>query len=188
MGWRMDPFDLLAQVYDRFRRVPAPDPYLDLLGGNARLLDLGGGTGQVASALVPFGVRAVVLDRSRGMLSAAQKKRGLLLVRGSAESLPFPDESFDLVVVVDALHHFKDQERALREAARTVRRGGAVLIEEPDIRHLLVRWVWLVERLFGMRSRFLTPSQILDRLESCGLRGQVSCDAFRARIVARKGR
>lgn len=52
-----------------------------------------------------------------------------------AERLPFPDESFDLVLCRDVLHHLPEREPALREMARVCRRGGRMIIIEPNGRN-----------------------------------------------------
>jgi len=52
---------------------------------------------------------------------------GLDFVQGDAQNLPFPDQSFDAVVTVDASHIFPDRERFLSEVARVLRPGGHFL-------------------------------------------------------------
>jgi demethylmenaquinone methyltransferase/2-methoxy-6-polyprenyl-1,4-benzoquinol methylase len=65
----------------------------------------------------------------------------LLPAQAHAERLPFPDASFDRVVVVDALHHFAHQREAVRDLLRALKSGGRLLIEEPDIHRLIVKFV-----------------------------------------------
>lgn len=159
-------FDLfMPWVYRCFHRVRPKTlfPHLNLSPG-MWILDLGGGTGRVVAHL-PRSVHAVVVDPSMGMLRAAPKQRVFWhRVCGLAEHLPFPNEAFDWVLIVDALHHFQEQARALHEAWRVLRPGGRLVIEEPDIEHPLGRWVPFLERVLLMRSRFLTKTDILDLL------------------------
>ena len=51
-----------------------------------------------------------------------------MLVRGRAEALPFASDSFDRVVVINALHHFVDPARFAREARRVLRRAGRIVV------------------------------------------------------------
>src|SRR5438876_1008553 len=76
-------------------------------------LEVGCGTG---FWLGSFGIGHEVygLDLSSVMLARA-RKRHLVLVCGSAEQLPFPDSSFDLVYCVNAFHHFQDKNAFLTE-------------------------------------------------------------------------
>ena len=76
------------------------------------------------------------------------------------EALPFPDESFERVIMVDALHHVFSQHETAREMYRVLKPGGRVVIEEPDIRHIFVKLIAVAEKLILMRSHFLAPSKI----------------------------
>lgn len=94
--------------------------------------DLGCGTGQVAAALAPFVRRVVAVDRSGEMLQAARRRlrehANVELRRGELESLPISDAELDAATLILVLHHLPDPAEALREAARTLRPGGRVLI------------------------------------------------------------
>jgi ubiquinone/menaquinone biosynthesis C-methylase UbiE len=96
---------------------------LALAGAPGReLLDVGGGTGNYALALVEEEWKPVVADRSAQMLAHAAAK-GLDTVRADATELPFADESFDAAMLVSMLHHVDAPERALAEARRVLRPG-----------------------------------------------------------------
>ncbi len=92
------------------------------------VLDVATGTGLVARALrVQYGCEVVGLDRSADMLEAAMARNGHIpLVRGRAESLPFPDESFDHVTFTYLLRYVDDPAAVMRELARVVRPGGRI--------------------------------------------------------------
>lgn len=182
-----DHFDLLARIYERV--IPPPDP-ADLallleLPASGRLLDAGGGTGRVSRALRPYVDEVVVSDLSLGMLRQAAAKDGLVPIRAHAERLPFPDASFARILVVDALHHFCNQEDAIADLLRVLAPGGRLVIEEPDYTRLVVKVVAVAEKLAFMRSRFLTPDAIAELVRSTGRDASVSRDdRFRAWIVA----
>lgn len=99
-----------------------------------RVLDIATGAGHTALAFAPR-VRAVVAyDLTEPMLAETAKNaaaRGLANVvvrQGSAERLPFPDASFDIVSVRLASHHFADNATAVREMGRVVQPGGRVVV------------------------------------------------------------
>jgi ubiquinone/menaquinone biosynthesis C-methylase UbiE len=155
----IDHFDLLAPFYDRVIRSPEPEKLSRLadLPMQGILLDAGGGTGRVAQALRDKVADAIVVDLSLGMLRQANEKRCLWTICSQTELLPFPDQAFDRVIMVDALHHVCDQEHTIRELWRVLKPGGRVVIEEPDIGLVSVRLVALVEKFALMRSRVLSP-------------------------------
>jgi SAM-dependent methyltransferase len=97
-------------------------------------LDLGTGTGRMLELLSPHVGRAVGVDSNRDMLALARanlSRAGVTNVQvrqGDIFALPVPAEAFDLVVIHQVLHFLDDAPRALREAARTLRPGGRMLI------------------------------------------------------------
>jgi len=119
---------------------PAAEAVLDLippdLATDARLLDLGAGTGALAIAALQRWptVRVTAIDPSQGMLDlaaeAAEERLGpnlngrLELVRGVAEELPFEAGAFDAVVSSFVLQLVARRPAAMREARRVTRPGG----------------------------------------------------------------
>ncbi len=101
--------------------------------GYERSLEIGAGTGYFSLNLLQAGVvrEATCTDISPGMVSAlaenaARLGLGVKTARADAESLPFPDESFDLVLGHAVLHHLPDLRRAFAEFHRVLRPGGRI--------------------------------------------------------------
>jgi demethylmenaquinone methyltransferase/2-methoxy-6-polyprenyl-1,4-benzoquinol methylase len=170
-----DHFNLIAPIYDRFIRKPDLERLRDLLKlpTNGRMLDAGGGTGRVSSLLRPLIGEVVIGDLSRPMLRQAQMKGKLLPVQTRVEILPFPDASFERILVVDALHHFRDQRVATQELLRVLKPGGRLVIEEQDIDRLPIKILALLEKLILMRSHFHPSNEIADMVRTQGLRVRV---------------
>jgi demethylmenaquinone methyltransferase/2-methoxy-6-polyprenyl-1,4-benzoquinol methylase len=182
-------FDLLAPIYDRV--IPPPDQErlrrLLRLPTEARVLEAGGGTGRVSSALLPLVGTLVINDLSAPMLRKARGKGAPHLVQSYVERLPFPNASFGRVFAVDAFHHFSDQQTAVAELLRVLGPGGRLVIEEPDIRRLPVKLVALVERVAVMRSQFLSGEEIRKLFASRGLQAHIECiDDFATCVVVEK--
>ena len=88
------------------------------------LLDVGCGTGYFTRSFAGRGLSVVGLDPSPAMLAVATDRGGgPIYTRGWAESLPFTDNSFDLVAFVTSLEFVADPSAALREARRVGRFG-----------------------------------------------------------------
>jgi len=174
----IDHFGFLAPFYDRV--IPPSD--LNRLRERlrlptaGRLLDAGGGTGRVSSQLRHLVDEVIISDPSALMLKQAQLKGKLQPAQAHAERLPFPDGSFDRVVVVDALHHFANQRAAVGDLLRVLKPGGRLLIEEPDIHRLIVKFVALGEKLALMRSHFISAEQLRDMVAAQGYSAVIERD------------
>lgn len=117
------------------------------------VLDVATGSGLVARALrVDYGCNVVGLDRSADMLSAASARNGHIpLVRARAESLPFPDESFDHVTFTYLLRYVDDPAAVMRELARVVRPGGRIAALDFGVPpNPILRAMWRVYTTIGL--------------------------------------
>jgi len=104
------------------------------------VLDLAGGTGDIAALLLPrVGAKGAVVvgDINADMLRVGRdrlidrgKFKGLDYAQLDAESLPFPDKSFDCVTMAFGLRNVTHKERALSEIHRVLKIGGRALILE----------------------------------------------------------
>ncbi len=171
----------ITYASDRFRAVAgdAEWPY-------GRALELGCGTGFFLLNLIQAGVmtRGAVTDISPGMVEVAQRNAAGLgfEVEGrvaDAESLPFPDDSFDLVVGHAVLHHIPDLELAMAEVIRVLRPGGRfVFAGEPTakgdvVARLLSRATWWatsrVTQLPPFKARFAREKAELEESSRAAL-------------------
>jgi len=80
------------------------------------VLEVGCGTGKWLALLVSEGCHVAGIDPSDQMLAIARDRVNGDLRRGTAETLPWEDASFDRVVYVNALHHLVNPRLALRES------------------------------------------------------------------------
>jgi demethylmenaquinone methyltransferase/2-methoxy-6-polyprenyl-1,4-benzoquinol methylase len=181
-------FDIIASFYDRLIGPPDTTRLSQLLKLPTKgwLLDGGGGTGRVSFQLGPLVDHVVVSDLSHRMLQKAHDKN-IRPVQAYAERLPFTDERFDRILVVDALHHFCDQRDAISDLLRVLKPGGRMVIEEPDYTHKGVKILALIEKMLLMRSRFHSPEKIQNILISHSVSTQIKRDGrYTAWIIADK--
>jgi ubiquinone/menaquinone biosynthesis C-methylase UbiE len=164
-----DHFNLVSRYYDRLFPVMNAERLRDLLQlpASGSVLDLGGGTGQVAQALGDHVGDVVILDESAGMLAEARLK-GLPAVRGQAERLPFARGAFARILVVDTFHHLRDQRKTAAELLRVLAPGGVLVVEEGNVEFTPVRVIALLEKLLLMRSRFYSPQDVHAIFEAAG--------------------
>ena len=101
-----------------------------------RALDLCCGTGDLALALAKRGAEVIGLDFSGAMLAIAEQRREknskpqilkLKFVQGDAQEIPFPDQSFDIVIVGYGLRNLASWETGLAEMSRVARPGGRLV-------------------------------------------------------------
>jgi ubiquinone/menaquinone biosynthesis C-methylase UbiE len=99
------------------------------VGGATRLLDVCCGTGVVTAAAAGRGADVTGVDFSAAMLGQARRVHAQLRFdEGDAETLPYPDGSFDAVVSNFGIHHIAHSDRAMAEARRVLRPGGRLAI------------------------------------------------------------
>ncbi len=183
-----DHFDFLAPFYEKVIPPAAIESMLRELAPspNCRLLDAGGGTGRVSGFLKDQVGSVVLSDISMGMLRAAAEKGGLDPTCALTEKMPFADDFFDCVLLVDALHHVIDQAETARELWRIVKPGGRIVIQEPDIRTFPVKLIALGEKLALMRSHFLAPQAIAALFPFENAKLDVHSEAYNAWVVVKK--
>ena len=110
------------------------------VGKGDRVLDLAGGTGDIAALLKdrvgPEGelvlgdINGEMLRVGRDRMTDRGNVRGFEYVQCNAEKLPFPDGSFDLVTIAFGLRNVTDKNAALREMHRVLRVGGQARVLE----------------------------------------------------------
>lgn len=104
-----------------------------------RVIDVGCGGGIYSRALSEMGAASVVaVDFSAAMLDQAQQTCSLLenvsFVQASAEAIPVPDQSADMILARGLIHHLPELDGFAQELARLLASGGMVLIQDrtPD--------------------------------------------------------
>jgi ubiquinone/menaquinone biosynthesis C-methylase UbiE len=106
------------------------DLFTTAIDSNARVLDVGAGTGRLSCAFAAKGCSVTALDVSKSMLSHIENHvdaSKIITVEGSAFKLPFEDESFDAVVSMDVEIHFPNWEKILVEKLRVCRKNGYII-------------------------------------------------------------
>lgn len=135
----------------------------------SRVLDVGAGRGDHAAVWVEQGYRVLALDPGVAMASAAAKHRGVFVVRGVAQALPFRDQTLALVYFHLSLH-YGDWTQAIDEAGRVLRPGGTCIVWTLGAAHhrasMLAKWFPSIAEIDA--ARFPKPALIAARLKKTG--------------------
>lgn len=106
------------------QRAVAPKP-------GERILDVAAGTGASSAPMAKAGALVTALDISHGMLEEGRRRHpDIEFVHGSAEELPFDDDTFDAVTISFGLRNVQQPRAALSEFHRVLKPGGRVIVCE----------------------------------------------------------
>jgi ubiquinone/menaquinone biosynthesis C-methylase UbiE len=159
----------------------------------ATILDVGCGDGSIAQLLLQQDSTLTIL----GLEVSARPKCVIEYQLFDGRHIPHPDDSFDVCMFVDVLHHAEDSEAVLKEGSRVSRRF--VLIKDHLSENQFDWWTlklmdWLGNRPYGVALTYGYKSRSeWDRMfEACGLRqrtwqGKVPLHSFPLRLLFSRG-
>ncbi|MCX6720151.1 MAG: methyltransferase domain-containing protein [Candidatus Staskawiczbacteria bacterium] len=127
-----DKFNKVAKIYDTpifqffyfFAHKSCIQFLRNYIKDNYSILDVACGTGIFLKKINKKyrGLKLCGIDNSEEMISSANKQSGTITFKtASAEKIPFENNSFDLVMVIDAFYYFQDKETALKECSRVLK-------------------------------------------------------------------
>ena len=162
--------DSVEEVYSNDGRVVEHLSRVCDVSGK-RILEVGAGTGRDSIVLSRMGATVVSLDYSIESLNLVKKGSGeadeVFLCCGNAFSLPFADETFDVVFHQGLLEHFTNPDDLLAENVRVLKPGGLLLVDVPQrfhyytlMKHLMIffnKWFagWETEFSVGELEKLL---------------------------------
>jgi len=161
-------YDLAAWGYDKrenYLNSFEKGSVLPLLGEikGKKILDVGAGTGRLSLPLFNEGALVTALDVSAEMLKLLkQKQPDIDIVTGEAEDMPFPDNTFDVVVCAFLIVHLKDPIVFFDEVYRVLKPGGKFLVtninqkEPPEVK--------TKDGMIKIESYYHRPEKIRDLL------------------------
>lgn len=148
-----------------------------------RVLDLGAGGGRHSFEVLRRGAHVVALDRNEkdvrevNAMFAAMSEGGeapdgatAVAVTGDALALPFPDDSFDRVIISEVLEHIPDDKGVLAEIFRVLKPGGLAAMTVPRYGPEKVCWTLsdAYHEVEGGHIRIYRGHELVERIEAAG--------------------
>lgn len=159
-------FKYYNKQYDKFMKIFSLDKnevIIKVLGDikSLEVLDIGGGTGTLASELIKRGANVTILDPEVKMTNIAKEKNSKVnIINGYSTNINLNDSSIDLVIMRDSFHHIVDKESTLKEIKRVLKVGGKTLIYEFDRTHIITKIIFIFERCCFERVKMLSRDEM----------------------------
>jgi SAM-dependent methyltransferase len=122
------------------------------------ILEGGCGSGENFSVLSKYGT-VIGIDISEKLARYGQSL-GRNIVVGDITRLPFPDETFSTVVLLDVIEHIDDDNLAIKEAFRVLKPEGKIIVSVPAF-----RWLWSYHDTINGHQRRYSMKELRDLLE-----------------------
>ncbi len=183
-------FDRIGPEWDVLRKVFNDDALraraaAHLVPPGTRVADVGTGTGILAAELARLGLEVIGIDHSPRMLEAARANLereglgGVELRGGEAQALPLDDGEVDAALAHMVLHYLPSPGDAIRDMARVVRPGGAVVVVD-FVHH---QHEWMREEL-GVTWLGFEQTEVTSWFDAAGL-VDFRCDVQEGRSAGR---
>ena len=150
----------------------------------ASVLDLGAGTGIMSEFAYACrsDLQFTAVDPAEGMLKFSAEY--VQTHKGSAEALPFESESFEAILIGEALHHFQDVDMSIEEMVRVLKKEGRLFIYDFDSSTFIGKFLCMVEKILGEPGNFFAPDMLKEMLETHGFSVEISRYGWRYTIAA----
>ncbi len=139
----MDKFDKTAKFYDIFfvqafyssahrQNIKMIERFIR---EKTKILDIGCGTGNFLNRIKKINTETELtgIDQSRKMIEIAERKfKDIKFFSASGDSLPFENDYFDLITIIDAFYYLKNKERVFFECHRVLKQGAHLFIYTPS--------------------------------------------------------
>lgn len=126
-----------------------------------KVLDVGAGAGNMMHQLAQYG-EVVGLENNPKPIPIAHE-RGFDVRLGSATDIPFDDDTFDIVALLDTVEHIEEETAVLQETYRVTKPGGYMIVTVPAF-----MWLWSHNDVVNLHKRRYTVPELKQKLEAMG--------------------
>lgn len=166
----------LKDIWDKESKVYAERDRMDVVntmdlpghwmpGKGEYVLEAGCGAGAMMKVFAKAGGSIFGIDISPEMLKYAKDKGAV--VSGDIRSLPYKNSSFDYVVSLGVIEHFRESEAAFKECIRVLKKGGRLFINVPNRHSFYFPLRWIAQK-FGLYSLEYSRHFTLNELKDMG--------------------
>ncbi|GAB6169260.1 hypothetical protein JCM1393_17200 [Clostridium carnis] len=159
-------FKYYSKLYDPFMNffnLNNINPLLNTLSSvsNLNIVDIGGGTGTLASKLIDLGAKVTIVDPEKNMTNIAKNKNPKIKISNNYSiNMPIENSSIDIIVIRDCLHHISDHKTTLIECNRILKPDGKLIIQDFNKSHIITTIIFLFERLCFEKTKMISKDNL----------------------------
>ena len=135
-----------------------------------------GNIGNLGNRLRMLGVYVTILDKNSSygdVCYSLVHNSNCNVIKGCLEVLPFEDQYFDKVIILDHFNNINDCREALREISRVLKDNGEVVLEDLNLKNLKVKLMNFKHKLFGEKVIYRYPQEIIHLFSKWNFNGNI---------------
>lgn len=142
------------------------------IGNNILLV---GDIGNLGKRLRMLGVHVTILEDShyKDVCYYLIHNENCNVVKGSLEYLPFADNHFDKVIILDHFNNISDCTQASKEINRVLKQGGELILEDLNLKNIKVKLKHIKRRLCGENIKYYYPKDIINLFSKLNFDGDL---------------
>ena len=144
-----------------------------------------GKVGELGKRIRAFGVQVTILEHCRRdeICFSHVMNENCTVVSGQLEYMPFNDNYFDKIIVLDYLNHTSNCNKSVKEINRVLKDGGEVIVEDLNLKDIKVKLKYFKHRICGDKVHYNYPSQVQNIFDKYNFEGKLqeveNGDSFR---------
>lgn len=134
-----------------------------------------GEVGELGKRIRAFGVQVTILERGNieEIRFSHVMNENCTVVNGQLEYMPFNDNYFDKIIILDYLNHTADCNKSVKEINRVLKNNGEIIVEDLNLKDLKVKLKYFKHRICGDNIHYNYPGKILDLFNSFNFDGKL---------------
>lgn len=134
-----------------------------------------GKVGELGKRIRAFGVQVTILeDCHRDKISMSHvMNENCTVVSGQLEYMPFKDNYFDKIIVLDCLNHTSNYSKSVKEINRVLKYNGEVIIEDLNLKDIKVKLEYFKHRICGDNASYKYPNEVENIFKSYDFEGKL---------------
>ena len=151
--------------YEHLAEELVLEKFFKLTSQRKSLVDIGGGFGRFVPLYAPIFKSCVLVDPSKRLLKAAKKLTKKFpqfkAIKGNIDKLPLKNKSFDIALIVRAIHHLFSLDNAFKEVNRVLKPNGYFILEFANKLHFKA----ILRAVFGLNFYYLIDHTPVEKSE-----------------------